>query len=170
MNFKTVSNTPIGPIGQGTWYLGENPDTYQRELHALRTGIDMGMNLIDTAEMYGEGLAEKLVGDVIKGYDRDKLFLVSKVYPWNADRVHMFTCCENSLRRMGTNHLDLYLLHWKEDVPFAESVECLERLREQGKILNWGVSNLDTFEMEEVLALLDKAFPAPGHKVPLDMQ
>lgn len=153
INFTTANNTPAGPIGQGTWYLGENKNTYARELTSLRTGIELGMNLIDTAEMYGDGKAEKLVGDAIRGYDRDSLFLVSKVYPWNAGRKHIYTSCENSLRRMKTEHLDLYLLHWTGSIPFRETIECMEDLKAKGRIRNWGVSNLSVEEMQQLLSL-----------------
>lgn len=108
------------------------------------------MNLIDTAEMYGEGLSEQLVGEAIQPCDREKLFLVSKVYPWNAGRDHIFRSCENSLRRMGTDYLDLYLLHWRGSVPFEETAECMEELVRRGLIRQWGVSNLDLEDLEEL--------------------
>lgn len=153
MNFQTVKGNPVGSIGQGTWYLGENSHTYQSELSALKTGVEMGMNLIDTAEMYGEGAAELLVGDAIQGYDRESLYLVSKVYPWNAGRSSIRVSCENSLNRMKTDYLDLYLLHWKGSIPFRETIECMEDLKRQGMIRNWGVSNLDTDDMKKLLSL-----------------
>lgn len=155
MNFQTVKGSPVGAIGQGTWYLGESDYTYQSELSALKTGVERGMNLIDTAEMYGEGAAEVLVGDAIQGFDRESLYLVSKVYPWNAGRNNIRLSCENSLRRMKTDYLDLYLLHWKGDIPFRETIECMEELKQQGKIRNWGVSNLDTADMKKLLELPD---------------
>lgn len=137
-------------LGQGTWFLGEKASTYQAEVSALRTGIESGMTLIDTAEMYGEGLAEKLVGDTIAPYQREKLFLVSKVYPWNAGRDRIFKSCENSLRRMKTDYLDMYLLHWRGSVPLEETAECMEELVHRGLIRRWGVSNLDLEDMEEL--------------------
>ena len=150
---KTVTlpdGTQAPALGQGTWYLGEQPAVRARELAALRTGIEHGMTLLDTAEMYGGGRSEELVGEAIRPYDREKLFLVSKVYPHNAGRPEIFRSCENSLRRLGTEYLDLYLLHWRGSVPFAETAECMEELVRKGRIRRWGVSNLDTDDMEEL--------------------
>ena len=107
MEFITQCGVPAGPIGQGTWYLGNRPDTFQQELSALRAGIDRGMTLLDTAEMYGEGAAERLLGQAIRGYDREKLYLVSKVYPHNAGRRNIFHSCRQSLKRLDTDYLDL---------------------------------------------------------------
>lgn len=152
MKFITANQHTPGPVGQGTWYLGETPSAFQRELAALRAGIEAGMTLIDTAEMYGDGAAERLVGEAVKGYDREKLYLVSKVYPFNAGRARIFKSCEASLRRMGTDYLDLYLLHWRGSVPLAETVDCMEELKAKGRIRAWGVSNLDTGDMKELLA------------------
>ncbi|WP_294496542.1 aldo/keto reductase [uncultured Gemmiger sp.] len=150
MEFITQCGQAAGPIGQGTWYLGEHPDTFARECSALRAGIEAGMTLIDTAEMYGNGAAEHLVGQAIQGYDREHLYLVSKVYPFNAGRRDIFQSCENSLRRMGTDYLDLYLLHWRGSIPLSETVDCMEELKAKGRIRNWGVSNLDLADMEEL--------------------
>ncbi len=155
MLFQTESGQTGGPIGQGTWYLGEDPDRFDAECSALRAGVEAGMNLIDTAEMYGDGAAEELVGRAIQGLDRDKLFLVSKVYPFNAGRGDIRVSCEDSLMRMKTDHLDLYLLHWRGSVPLAETVECMEELKEDGLIRAWGVSNLDTDDMQELFAQPD---------------
>lgn len=143
----------VPSIGQGTWYLGENKDLEQEEKKALLAGVEAGMTLIDTAEMYGEGKAEELVGKVARDCERQKLFLVSKVYPHNAGKNKIFTSCENSLRRIGTDYLDLYLLHWRGSVPLAETVECMERLVRMGKIRRWGVSNFDTEDMEELFSV-----------------
>lgn len=137
-------------LGQGTWYLGETPSKRKDELAALRTGIEEGLSLIDTAEMYGEGKSESLVGEVIAPYDREKLFIVSKVYPWNAGRKKIAKSCEGSLKRLGTDYLDLYLLHWMGNVPLAEVVEGMENLANRGLIRRWGVSNLDLEDMEEL--------------------
>lgn len=154
MNTITLKDGTVVPqLGQGTWYLGEKPQQRQRELSAIRAGIDAGMTLIDTAEMYGDGQSESLVGEAISGYDRDKLFLVSKVYPWNAGKRSIFSACENSLRRMKTDYLDLYLLHWRGSVPLRETVECMETLVQQGKIRRWGVSNLDREDMAELASV-----------------
>lgn len=151
--FTTADGTRTGPIGQGTWYLGENPALEAAECAALQAGIDAGMNLLDTAEMYSEGAAEALIGRAIRGRPREKLFLVSKVYPFHAGRRDIFTSCENSLRRLNTDYLDLYLLHWRGSVPLAETVECMEELKARGRIRTWGVSNLDTRDMQEMFAV-----------------
>ena len=153
MEFITQSGVPAGPIGQGTWYLGNRPDTFQQELSALRAGIDRGMTLLDTAEMYGEGAAERLLGQAIRGYDREKLYLVSKVYPHNAGRKNIFHSCRQSLKRLDTDYLDLYLLHWRGSVPLAETAACMEELKEDGLIRAWGVSNLDLDDMDELAAV-----------------
>lgn len=157
MAFKTVSGRQTGPVGQGTWYLGERSAAHQQERDALRAGIEAGMTLIDTAEMYGDGAAEALVGDAIRGYAREDLYLVSKVYPFNAGRNHIFRSCEESLRRMRTDYLDLYLLHWRGSVPLAETVDCMEELKAKGRIRAWGVSNLDTRDMKELLSVKNGA-------------
>lgn len=146
---KLADGTEVPAIGQGTWYMGENPREKDKEVRALRLGIELGMTLIDTAEMYGEGGAEIVAGEAIKGV-RDKVFLVSKVYPHNAGLNRISTACENSLKRLGTDHLDLYLLHWRGGVPLKETIEGMERLKKQGKILRWGVSNFDTDDMQEL--------------------
>lgn len=153
MQFVTQSGTPIGLIGQGTWYLGEHLETWQQELFSLRTGLDQGMTLVDTAEMYGGGAAERLVGQAIQHYDREKLYLVSKVYPHNAGRKNIRHSCQASLKRMGTDYLDLYLLHWRGSIPLAETVECMEQLVTDGLIRDWGVSNLDLDDMKELLSI-----------------
>lgn len=153
MEFITQSGVPAGPIGQGTWYLGNRPDTFQQELSALRAGIDRGMTLLDTAEMYGEGAAERLLSQAIRGYDREKLYLVSKVYPHNAGRKNIFHSCRQSLKRLDTDYLDLYLLHWRGSVPLAETAACMEELKEDGLIRAWGVSNLDLDDMDELAAV-----------------
>ncbi|RAW13913.1 aldo/keto reductase [Paenibacillus taichungensis] len=141
--------TTLPAIGQGTWYMGEKQSSRREEVQALRYGIERGMTVIDTAEMYAEGGAEEVTGEAIKGC-RDDVFLVSKVYPHHADRKQMITACERSLSRLGTDRLDLYLLHWRGDVPLEETVEALEQLKQSGKILRWGVSNLDTEDMQEL--------------------
>lgn len=135
-------------LGLGTWRMGERSELRQSELRALRVGFDLGMTLIDTAEMYGEGAAEALVGEAI-ALRRPKVFLVSKVYPHRANRTGMVTACEGSLRRLRTDYLDLYLLHWRGAVPFSETLAGFEQLKRQGKIREYGVSNLDLDEMEE---------------------
>ncbi len=144
--------TTVPAMGLGTWYLGENPRTDRAETEALRAGIEGGATVIDTAEMYGGGRSEELVGRAITPYDRESLFLISKVYPHRAGKRDMFNACEASLRRLNTEYLDLYLLHWRGSIPFAETVECMEALVRQGKIRRWGVSNLDLSDMQELVS------------------
>lgn len=153
MNIKTITLAAgdiVPALGQGTWYLGDDPAKRAQEVSALRTGMGAGMRLIDTAEMYGDGRSEKLVGEAIAAAPREELFLVSKVLPENAGEKHIFQCCDATMNRMGVDYLDLYLLHWRGSVPLAETVRCLEQLKELGKIKNWGVSNFDIGDMEEL--------------------
>lgn len=144
-----ADGTEVPALGQGTWYMGENDATRKREADALRLGLDLGMTLIDTAEMYAEGGAEEVVGDAIAGR-RDEAFIVSKVYPHNASRRGVASACERSLARMKIETIDLYLLHWRGGVPLAETVAGFEALRRAGKIRRWGVSNLDVDDLEEL--------------------
>lgn len=150
-----ANKTPMPVLGMGTWFLGEDRRTRQAEIEALRTGLDSGITLIDTAEMYGEGLSEKLIGEAIQGYDRSRLFLVSKVYPHNAGRAHIFQSVQRTLRHLQTDYLDLYLLHWRGGIPLEETVACMEQLVREGKIKSWGVSNFDTDDMEELWSVPD---------------
>ncbi|MDR1136354.1 MAG: aldo/keto reductase [Clostridiales Family XIII bacterium] len=152
---RTISaNGLILPvIGQGGWRIGEDSDNEQNEIAALRRGLELGMNLIDTAEMYGEGMSEILISKALKGIAREEYLLVSKVYPHNAGAPDIFISCDNSMRRLKTDYLDLYLLHWRGDVPLEETVECMERLVSTGKIRRWGVSNFDVADMEELTAI-----------------
>ncbi|MBE6904736.1 MAG: aldo/keto reductase [Ruminococcaceae bacterium] len=147
---RLPDGTMVPQLGQGTWYMGELTGRHKNELEALKTGIGLGMTLLDTAEMYGDGAAERTVGEAIRSFPREKLFLVSKVYPHNADRRRIFHSCEDSLRRMKVQTLDLYLLHWRGRVPLEETVSCMEELIRQGKIKRWGVSNFDTADMEDL--------------------
>ena len=142
------SGRKIPMLGQGTWLMGERPQLREQEIAALQLGIDLGITLIDTAEMYGEGSAEELVGDAIRGR-RDDIFLVSKVYPHNASRTGTIAACDRSLRRLRTDHLDLYLLHWRGSIPLAETFEAFATLRRSGKIFDYGVSNFDVADLEE---------------------
>jgi len=137
-------------LGQGTWMIGERADRRDEEITTLRTGIDLGMTLIDTAEMYGDGASETLIGEAVAGR-RDEVFLVSKAYPQNASLAKLPRSCEASLKRLGTDRLDLYLLHWRGSVPLGETVETMQALKRAGKIRHWGVSNLDTHDMEELV-------------------
>ncbi|AIQ57085.1 aldo/keto reductase [Paenibacillus borealis] len=139
-------------LGLGTWFMGEHAANRAEEIAALRLGVELGMNLIDTAEMYGEGRSEELVGEAVKGI-RDDVFLVSKVYPHNAAGAGLIRSCEASLKRLGTDHLDLYLLHWRGTIPLEETVEGMEALVASGKIARWGVSNFDTPDMQELLRI-----------------
>lgn len=139
----------ISRLGQGTWEMGERRERRSSEIDALRAGIDLGMTVIDTAEMYGEGATESLLGEALAGL-REKIFLVSKVYPHNASRRGVAASCEASLKRLKTDRLDLYLLHWRGGIAFEETVEGLDALRRDGKIRHWGVSNLDVDDMEEL--------------------
>src|SRR6266446_649701 len=153
MQMKTVQfpdGERVPALGQGTWRMGENKNAHANEVAALRLGIDLGMTLIDTAEMYGEGGAEKVVADAIDG-QRDRVFVVTKVYPHNASRTELPKACERSLKRLRIEVIDLYLLHWRGDVPLAETVETFEKLRSTGKIRYWGVSNFDVEDMQELL-------------------
>lgn len=146
--------TSVPAIGQGTWFMGENPDRAKQEIDALRLGIELGMAVVDTAEMYGSGGAELLVGKALEPI-RDQAFLVSKVLPYNADKKKMVVACEASLKRLKTDYLDLYLLHWRGNIPFVETIEAMEKLVAQGKIKRWGVSNLDTVDMQELWDITD---------------
>ncbi len=134
-------------LGQGSWHMGEDRTRRAQEVAALRLGLDLGMTLIDTAEMYAEGGAEEVVGEAIAGR-RDEVFLVSKVYPHNASRAGVQGACRRSLKRLGVERIDLYLLHWPGGTPIEETVEGFERLRGDGSIGAWGVSNFDVDEME----------------------
>jgi diketogulonate reductase-like aldo/keto reductase len=139
-------------LGQGTWGMGEKRAEFGAEVAALKLGLDLGVTLIDTAEMYGEGGAETVVAEAIAGR-RDGVFLVSKVYPHNASRRGAVAACERGLKRLKTDRLDVYLLHWRGNVPLAETLEAFAMLKRDGKILDYGVSNFDTDEMEEAAAL-----------------
>lgn len=146
LTMPTGRSIPV--LGQGTWNMGEDPAERQREADALRLGLDLGLTLIDTAEMYGEGGAEQVVAAALEGR-RDEAFIISKVYPHNAGRRAVQDACERSLRRLKTDRLDLYLLHWRGGVPLAETFEGFEALKQAGKILDYGVSNFDRDDMLE---------------------
>lgn len=157
MNKKVVlsDGTELGNLGIGTWYMGDSPRAREEEIKSIRYAIDNGVTTIDTAEMYGNGRSELLVGEAIKGYDREKLFIISKVLPSNAGRGRIFQACEKTLERLGTDYLDLYLLHWRGMIPFEETIECMEELVRRGKIRRWGVSNMDIDDMEEIVNLFE---------------
>ncbi len=146
----------VPAFGQGTWNIGDRRATRAEEIATLRLGLDLGATLIDTAEMYGEGRSEELIAEVITGR-RHEVFLVSKVYPHNASAKAVAAACERSLKRLGTDRIDLYLLHWRGGVPFAETMAAFGALQREGKIRHYGVSNLDHADMRELWA-------APGGK------
>lgn len=141
--------TEVCALGQGTWNMGDDPDKKEDEIRALQTGIELGMQAIDTAEMYGDGRSERLVGEAIRGR-RDNVFLISKVLPSHADYEGTIAACERSLKRLHTDCIDLYLLHWRGRYPLRYTVEAMEELQQAGKIRQWGVSNFDVDDMEEL--------------------
>lgn len=143
------SGVRVPALGQGTWHLGNDPARRAEEIAALRRGLDLGLSVIDTAEMYGNGAAEELVGEAVHGR-RDDAFLVSKVLPFHADRRGTVDACHASLRRLRTDRIDLYLLHWRGSVPLDETVEALESLVTQGSIGAWGVSNFDVDDLADL--------------------
>lgn len=158
-NITFKDGTTVPALGLGTWRLAENRRKRSSELAALKEGILAGMTVLDTAEMYADGGAERLLGEAIAQtagtMERGKIFIVSKVYPHNAGRDRIFDSCERSLRNIGIEALDMYLLHWRGRVPLTETVECMEELIKLGKIKRWGVSNFDTGDMEELWQVKD---------------
>lgn len=146
------SGQTVPALGQGTWYMGEDAAQRRNEIEALRSGIDLGMTLIDTAEMYADGEAEDVVGEAIIGH-RDDVFIVSKVLPFNASRKGTIEACERSLKRLRTDRIDLYLLHWRGRYPLEETIAAFDELQHAGKIVSWGVSNFDTEDMKELVGI-----------------
>lgn len=162
----------VPALGQGSWGMGENPAERGAEVAALRRGLELGLSLIDTAEMYAEGGAEQVIAEAIRGR-RDQVFLVSKVYPHNASAQGTVAACERSLKRLATDRIDLYLLHWRGAHPLAETVAAFERLQRAGKIRHWGVSNLDAADMAELAGVpgggacaTDQVLYNPGRRGP----
>jgi diketogulonate reductase-like aldo/keto reductase len=147
VTLKTGEKVPV--LGLGTWRMGERTSQRAAEVKAVKLGLELGIRLVDTAEMYGEGVAEEIVGEAM-GRLRDEIYLVSKVYPHNASRKGTLAACERSLKRLGTDRLDLYLLHWRGSHPLADTVEAFEGLKKAGKIRSWGVSNLDADDLDEL--------------------
>jgi len=147
VTLKTGEKVPV--LGLGTWRMGERKSERAAEVRAIKLGLELGIRLIDTAEMYGEGVAEGIVAEAVGGL-RNEIYLVSKVYPHNASRRGAVAACERSLKRLGTDRLDLYLLHWRGSHPLAETVEAFEALKKAGKIRSWGVSNLDADDLDEL--------------------
>ncbi len=143
----------VPPIGLGTWHMGDDLGKRQQEIKALQAGIEAGARVVDTAEMYGDGRSERLVGEAIAPYDRTQLYLISKFYPWHADKENLQHSLEQSLSRLQTDYLDLYLLHWPGSVPLEETVSELERLKQAGWIRQWGVSNFDTSDMRALFSI-----------------
>ncbi|HVY06562.1 MAG TPA: aldo/keto reductase [Burkholderiales bacterium] len=151
---KTVtlpSGEQVPALGQGTWNMGDHRGTRAEEIASLRLGLDLGLTLIDTAEMYGEGKSEELIAEAIAGR-REEVFLVSKVYPHNASRMGVVAACERSLARLRTDRIDLYLLHWRGNLAFRETLEGFQALKKAGKVRHYGVSNLDLDDMKEIAA------------------
>ncbi|MDR1409911.1 MAG: aldo/keto reductase [Oscillospiraceae bacterium] len=140
-------------LGQGSWEIGDEPRKASSEAAAILSGIALGMTLIDTAEMYGDGRSEEFIGQTLRSVPRSAYQLCSKVLPENAGQDRIFTHCEQSLQRLGTDYLDIYLLHWRGSIPLAETVQCMEALVQQGKILRWGVSNFDVGDVEDLFAV-----------------
>jgi diketogulonate reductase-like aldo/keto reductase len=149
---KLSSGSVVPALGQGTWYMGQDRRSRLQEINALRLGVDLGMTLIDTAEMYADGGAEEVVGEALAG-QRDSVFIVSKVLPSNASARGTIEACERSLRRLQTDIIDLYLLHWRSHVGLEETVTAFDRLIAAGKIKNWGVSNFDMDDMDELVSV-----------------
>ncbi|PSB05500.1 aldo/keto reductase, partial [filamentous cyanobacterium CCP2] len=155
-SIQLPSGQAIPILGMGTWRMGETHKHQQAEVKALRHGLDLGITLIDTAEMYGEGGAEAVIAEVMANR-RSEIFLVSKVYPHNATRQGVIKACERSLTRLKTDYLNLYLLHWRGSVPLSETFSAFETLKQQGKIRDYGVSNFDVADMEEGYAIAGSA-------------
>lgn len=152
MKTVTFAHQDVVPaLGQGTWYMGDDPSRKADEVASLRRGVELGMTLIDTAEMYGSGKSESVVGEAIAPI-RDDVFLVSKVLPFNASHEGTLEACEASLSRLGTDRLDLYLLHWPGPHPLEETIAAFEELQQTGKIRHWGVSNFDPNDMTELMS------------------
>lgn len=149
---QLLSGQTVPVLGMGTWRMGENTSYRQSEVDALRYGLEHGLSLIDTAEMYGEGGAEEVVGQAIANC-RSEVFLVSKVYPHNASKQGAIAACERSLQRLNTDYIDLYLLHWRGSEPLSETLDAFQTLQEAGKIRSYGVSNFDRVDMEEAFSL-----------------
>ncbi|KRK98457.1 aldo keto reductase [Secundilactobacillus odoratitofui DSM 19909 = JCM 15043] len=153
MQTVTLTGRQVPAIGIGTWHMGDDPLKQEAEIAAIQAGLDAGAQVIDTAEMYGSGRSETLVGKAIKNIPRDQLYLISKVLPNNASKAKMSQSLDASLKRLGVDALDLYLYHWRGGVPLVETVDELERLKTTGKIKAWGISNFDTDDLKELWQL-----------------
>jgi diketogulonate reductase-like aldo/keto reductase len=148
-----IGDSTVPAIGLGTWHMGDSASTRADEIKAIQNGVDAGARVIDTAEMYGNGRSESLVGEAIKDMKRDDLFIIDKVLPSNASASRMEHSVDTSLKLVGTDYFDLYLYHWRGAVPLSETVETLQQLQQKGKIKHWGVSNFDISDMEELMEL-----------------
>lgn len=155
MNSVIIDGSDLFSIGLGTWHMGENLKKEKEEIHALQIGLNNGISVIDTAEMYGDGASERLIKKAIRPFRRTDIYLISKVYPWNASKKQLQLSLDNSLKRLGTDYLDLYLLHWPGSVPLKETVEALEFATKQGKIKAWGVSNFDVKDLKKMYKIAD---------------
>lgn len=144
--------TKVSKLGIGGWYIGDDIGAKDEEISSIRYAIDNGINLIDTASMYGNGASERLIGEALQGYKREELFIVSKVLPSHASFANTIKSCEQSLKNLKTDYLDMYLLHWRGVYSFEETFSAFEELKHQGKIKNWGVSNMDIDDMKEILS------------------
>ena len=153
MKKVTLAGVEVPAIGIGTWHMGEDPSQEQHESQAIRSGLDAGARVVDTAEMYGSGKSEILVGKALAPYQRNDIYLISKVLPHNASKAKLEQHLDASLQRLQTDYLDLYLYHWRGGVPLAETIAELDRMKQIGKIKAWGVSNFDVTDMEELLEL-----------------
>ena len=153
MKKVTLAGVEVPAIGIGTWHMGEDPSQEQHEIQAIRSGLDAGARVVDTAEMYGSGKSETLVGKALAPYQRNDIYLISKVLPHNASKAKLEQHLDASLQRLQTDYLDLYLYHWRGGVPLAETIAELDRMKQIGKIKAWGVSNFDVTDMEELLDL-----------------
>lgn len=153
MRELTIGGTKVPAIGLGTWHMGDHPSTRSQEIKALQAGVEAGAKVIDTAEMYGNGRSESLIGEAIRDLNRDNLFIIDKVLPSNASRNRLEHSLDTSLKLVGTDYFDLYLYHWRGAVPLSETVETLQAMQKKGKIKHWGVSNFDLPDMEELLDL-----------------
>ena len=156
-SLKLPNNETISRLGLGTWRMGEAQAFRKNEVRVLQHAIAQGVRLIDTAEMYGDGGAEEVVGAAVRGaaVAREQLFIVSKVYPWNASQRGTIEACERSLKRLGVDRIDLYLLHWRGEHPLADTMDAFEKLKRDGKIRHWGVSNFDTDDMRDLATLAE---------------
>lgn len=153
MRELNIGGSTVPAIGLGTWHMGDSASTRADEIKAIQDGIAAGARVIDTAEMYGNGRSERLVGEAIKDMQRDDLFIIDKVLPSNASASRMEHSLDTSLKLVGTDYFDLYLYHWRGAVPLSETIVTLQQLQQKGKIKHWGVSNFDISDMEELMDL-----------------